>query len=406
MISLFIKIFKGILIFLGSIIGLLLLYVLFNLNIFHRTRPLSKSEIQTYLSQVDSSSPLQYVAEKFDTHSVVFLGEFHKRKQDLDFFKQIIPYLYLTKDIKIIGWEFGAADYQKMADSVVPASVFVRAKAIAIMRNSMYDWCFEDYLDVFKTIWQLNKTILQDSNKIKFLQLNKPFAPKRWNSLNDTVRLNERKTSFDNILPIIVEKEVIQKNKKILIYCGWNHSLTRLQTPKFFFLKEKEGRAGELLFNKYSTKICQLWLVAPFPPRWWWYKELTNNNNIKYVYPFEGVFNQLYDTLKKPFFLDAKNAAFADLKDYNSFYAFDTWGGIKLKNFCDGAVMLAPFDKVDPINIISDWVTTQQQLEDVKKVLPDQDAKQIQTIQDLMNYINPTASQKHTKEIHSLGKFW
>jgi len=96
-----------------------------------------------------------------------------------------------------------------MADSVVTASEFDRAKAIAIMRNSMYDWCFEDYLDVFKTIWQLNKTILQDSNKIKFLQLNKPFAPKRWNSLNDTVRLNERKTSFDNILPLIVEKEVI-----------------------------------------------------------------------------------------------------------------------------------------------------------------------------------------------------
>ena len=104
------KLLKWILIFFGSIIGLLLLYILFNLNIFHITKPLSKSEIQTYISQVDSSSTFQYVAEKFDTHSVVFLGELHKRKQDLDFFKKLIPYLYQTKGIKIIGWEFGAAN--------------------------------------------------------------------------------------------------------------------------------------------------------------------------------------------------------------------------------------------------------------------------------------------------------
>ena len=400
------KLFKAVLIFSGIIIGLLLLYVLFNLNIFHRPKSLSKSEIQTYLSQVDASSPLQYVAEKFDTHTVVFLGELHKRKQDLDFFKQLIPYLYQTKGIKIIGWEFGAADYQKDADSIVVASEFDRAKAIDIMRTSNYYWFYEDYLDVFKTIWQLNKTIQQDSNKIRFLQLNKPYIPKKWDSKTDSIMVKERKTSFDNILPDIVEKEVILKNKKIIIYCGWEHSLTRFQTPKFFFLKEEEGRAGERLFNKYSSKVCQLWLVAPFPPRWWLYKELTNSKTINWVYPFDAVFNQMYDTLKRPFAVDANNVAFANSKDYDSFYAFDKFNGIKLKDFCDGAIMITSFDKIEPVKVIPDWAVTPKELEDIKKILPEEDAKQIKTIQDLISYIDPTSYQKEIKKFHSLNKFW
>jgi len=400
------KIIKGTLVFCESIIGVILLYVLFNLNIFHKTKHLSHSEMQTYLLHIDNLNPFKYVADKFDTHSVVFLGEQHKRKQDLDFFNELIPYLYQTKGIKIIGWEFGAANYQAQADSIVTASEFDRAKTIAIMRNTSYNWCYEEYLDVFKTIWQLNKTILQDSDKVKFLQLNKPYVPKRWDSMNDSIRLRERKTSFDNILPGIIEEEVILKNKKVLIYCGWTHSLTKFQTPKFFFFKEKEGRAGERLFNKYHNLVCQLWLVASFPPRWWQYKELINSKDVKYVYPFDAVFNQLYDTLKRPFAVDADNSYFANLKDYNSFYAFDRWNGVKLKNFCDGCIMLNSFDKIEPVDVIPDWVTTNEELDEVKRILPEEDSKQIKTIRDLMNYINPSANQKNTKDLNSLKRFW
>ena len=392
--------------FFTAIISLLLAYILFNLNIFHTNLVLSKPEINTYSSHIDTSSVLQFVAEKFDKHDVVFLGEFHKRKQDLVFFKTLIPYLCKTKGIKTIGWEFGAANYQKDADSIVTAAEFDRAKSIAIMRNSNYCWCYEDYLVIFKAIWQLNKTIPQDSDKVRFLQLNKPYVPKRWDSSIDTVRLNERKIRFDNILPDIVKREVIQKNKKILIYCGWEHSLTRFQTAKFFFLKDNEGRAGERLLHEYPQKICQLWLIAPFPPRWWFYKQITNSKDIKFVYPFQGISNQLYDRLKRPFAIDADNPLFSGLRDYDSFYAFDKLNGIKFKDFCDGAIMLAPFDEIEPVDIIKDWVTTQKELNEVKNILPDKDAREINTIDGLMNFINPALDQNEIREIHQLKKFW
>ncbi|MBL0358862.1 MAG: hypothetical protein IPP72_19235 [Chitinophagaceae bacterium] len=402
------NIFKSILFFAGMLVALLLFYILFNLNLFHKTKPLIPAEINTCIQQLDtaSSDPFKFVADKFDNHAVVFIGELHKRKQDLIFFNQLVPYLYRTKQINIIGWEFGAAEYQKEADSIVTAAEFDRKKAIAVMRSSNYCWCYEEYLTVFKTIWELNKGILQDSEKIRFLQLNKPYVPRKWEASNKTVALEERKTSFDNILPGIIEKEVIQKNKKALIYCGLNHSLTKFKTPKFFFVKDNDGRAGQRLYKKYPGKIFQICLLSPFAPRWLFYKELTNNNNRRYVYPFDAVFNQLYDSLKRPFAVNADNLAFANIKDYNSFYAFDQWNGLKLKNFFDGCIMLTSFDKIDPVNIIPDWVTTTEELEDVKKVLPDEDSKQIKTIQDLMIYINPNTNQEQIKELHSLQKFW
>lgn len=397
---------KWTLVLLSGLLSLLLLYVLFNLDIFHHTTPLTKREINTYTSHIDTTGPLDYIAGKFDSFPVVMLGELHKRKQDLDFFKALIPYLWQKKGVKTIGWEFGAADFQKEADSIVIADAFDREKAIAVMRRSNYFWCYEDYLDVFKTVWQLNKTIKEDSNKVRFLQLNKPYVPRRWNSPIDTIRLDERKMSFDNILPSIVEKEVFAKNKKILIYCGLHHSLSKFKTPKFFFLRDNDGRAGQILLKNHPGKIFQVCLLSPFPPRWLLFNHAVHGNEGKYVYPFGGVFNQLADTLKRPFAIDAANPVFADLEDHDSFYAFDNAGGLQLNDFCDALVMLSPFENVEPVGIIPDWVTSIQELEAVKNVLPEQDAAYIKTISDLTNYINPVANQQEIRKIHQLKRFW
>lgn len=110
--------------------------------------------------------------------------------------------------------------------------------------------------------------------------------------------------------------------------------------------------------------------------------------------------------MKKPFAVNSSNPIFSDVKDYNSFYAFDKFNGIKLKDFCDGAIMLAPFDKIEPVRVISNWVTNQKELDEVKNILPNADAKQIITFQDLMNYIAPTKGQEAIKKPHDLKKIW
>ena len=397
------KIILILLSFLAIILVLVGLYLLFNVIQSHPPQKLSEQQVELYLKGIDTlkSDPNYFVAEKFDTHDIVFIGEMHKRKQDLDFFSKLIPYLYQQKKIKIIGWEFGAAVYQKDADSVVNASTFDRRKAIAILRGTDYGWCYEEYLEIFHTIWQVNKGVKNAADKIKFLQLNGPYNPKKRNSTDTAISNAEVKMYFDNIFPGIVEKEVLQKNQKILIYCGLHHSLTKFYTPKFLFLKDS-GRGGQYLYKKYPAKIFQIVMLPPFPPRWWVFK----GNLSSGVYPFDGIFNQLYDTLKRPFAVNANDQPFSEVKDYNSFYEFDSWNGVKLKDFCDGIIMIASFKDIEPIHLIKDWVTTQQDLDEVKSVLPLADANNIHTQQDLYNYISPEDNRKAIKSFHNLQKFW
>lgn len=401
------KITRFILYLIAGITGLLLLYILFNLNLFHKTKALAPEKLNAFLQAIEKEEgdPYRFVADKFDNHSIVFLGELHKRKQDLAFFSNLIPYLYKEKKITIIGWEFGAVDFQQEADSVVGAPEFDRAKAIAIMRKTLYYWCYEEYLSIFKAIWQLNKTIPPGEDKVRFLQLNKPYNPRRLISSDSLIREEESLVNFDNTLPGIVENEVIAKNKKILIYCGLHHALTKFHTPKFFFLKDK-GRAGQQLYEKYPDKIFQASILSPYPPRWYVYNELTHKENYTFVFPFDGIFNQLYDSLKRPFAVSSSDPAFANLKDYNSFYAFDNWGGIKLKNFCDGAIMLESFDKTQPVSIITDWVLTEADVAAVKNQLPEEVAKKLKTPADFMNFINPDTNIRAMRSIHELKKFW
>lgn len=114
----------------------------------------------------------------------------------------------------------------------------------------------------------------------------------------------------------------------------------------------------------------------------------------------------MYDSLKRPFAINSIDPAFADLKDYNSFYAFDTWGGTRLRDFCDGVIMLESFDKIQPVSIINDWVTTEADVAGVKISLPEEEAKRIKTPADFMNYLNPETDMRAMRSYHELKKFW
>lgn len=164
-----------------ALVGLIGLYLFFNFISTHKLRKLDSRELDRYVAAVNDSSanPFRFIADKFNTHSIIFLGELHKREQDLRFFRELIGYLYREKHITIIGWEFGSVIDQKEADSLVNAATFDRKKAIGILRKNYYAWCYEEYLNVFEEVWKINREIKNDKDKIRFLQLNQPYIPRR-----------------------------------------------------------------------------------------------------------------------------------------------------------------------------------------------------------------------------------
>lgn len=379
-------------------------YLVFNLNWFHREKPMPASklaELTTHL-QID---PLQYVAKQFEHRQIVLLGELHKRKQDLDFLASLIPYLYKTQGITVFGWEFGAAVFQREVDSLMTAPQFDRHKCIAVMRQTYYSWCYEEYLHIFEVIWSLNLQIPAQSKKIRFLQLNKIYEPRTWESSDPNVRRASRNVNFDNLMPEILERELLHTNQKALIYCGLHHAFTRFQTPKFLFLKDHYGRAGQRLYSKCPEQVFQIALVSMWPPRWLVWDEWLHLDPT-FVFPFDGLFNQLYDSVKHPFAVDSKDPAFHAIKDYRSFYSFDRFSGVSLPEICDGYIMLDDFFHIQPVHVIADWINNPEELNEVRKVLPDSIFNRIKSTADFWNFIRPDAELQAIKEMHQKQKFW
>ncbi len=403
------KILRGTLGVLALILLLALAYVVFNTPFSSSVRKLSQEDLQTYTKYLDSnvSEPQQFVADKFDQYDVVLLGEMHWKKQDLEFVKQLIPYLYRTKGVRVFAWEFGASDFQSEADSLVNAPTFDRKRAIAFMRRSFFSWNFEEYLEVIQTIWEVNHSITQGQEKMRFLQLGSDYNPRKLHSSDPAIRMKEAvRYGYDEKMGQIVEREVLQKHAKALWYSGLHHAFTQYRQPLFLFLRTRGIRGGAYLYQRYPQRIYLVQLSMPFLDRVFLARYLFPSvfgHRLAFVPSFRGAFEQIYREYKKPFAVDAKNSMFGDLVDTHSYYSTDRWRGIKLREMSDGYIMLCSNAEMEPVNLIRDWVTTDAELEEVKSVIPAEDAARIHDIPGLLNYIAADTNRSQIKDIAKFG---
>jgi len=68
--------------------------------------------------------------------------------------------------------------------------------------------------------------------------------------------------------------------------------------------------------------------------------------------------------------------------------------------------MLESFDKTEPVSLIRDWVTSQEETEEVKKILPETVSKDIKSPAELMQYISPENNTRELQALHQIKKFW
>jgi len=136
------KLIKKVLKISGLILALLIFllgaYGVFNTPFARKYKPLTDTDLTQFSEYLGThtSDPREFVSEQFRTHDVVLIGEMHRRLQDVEFVKNIIPYVHERNHVTVIGWEFGASDFQGEVDSIVNAARFDEKKAICIMRRT------------------------------------------------------------------------------------------------------------------------------------------------------------------------------------------------------------------------------------------------------------------------------
>jgi hypothetical protein len=402
---------KWLVFLIGASIFLVAVYILLNTHFGRKYRRVTEADLKRYTDYLEThiSEPPAFISQKFETCDVVLLGEIHGRKQDLELVKSLIPYLYKRNGISVIGWEFGSSDFQAEVDSLVNAPEYDESKAIRIMRTFEVDWNYKEYLDIFRIIWRLNRDLPPGRPRVRFLQLGWDLNDSKLYSPDPVVRSEERKRrrERDRHMADIVDREVLQRGKKILWYSGLHHAFTRYRQPRFFFQRRtgEKRRAGNFLYDRYPGRVYCVALHAPvLSPLSVLEESFPSLISTKTYYPFGGVIDKVYAQKKRPFAFDTAGSPFGELKDNYSYYSVDRWGGLKLRDFCDGYVVLCSFEEAEPVDTIPGWIPSEDVFNEIKasRLSPSMAAR-FKSLSDFLTFLEERRS-KIIRSTHDIEK--
>jgi hypothetical protein len=263
-------------------------------------RPSADKEAVTGLQQFAQAnwrSAQDYVLSCFATHDIVLLGEFYKIRQNVELVNTLIPRLYAA-GVRNLGIEYALSEDQAQIDALVTAPKWDEAKARAITLDWLVSWGYQEYIDLYKTAWQVNSGRPAGAKPFRVVGLN---VRQNWEFLINESDASDPQTVAkihangvpDVHIAEVIEKEFVARGEKALVYCGTQHVFTRYVNADYAknaadMKLADTRRAGNIVFAKIGAKAFSISLHAPWPDR---------NQKTGLAYPAEGAIDALIDLL-------------------------------------------------------------------------------------------------------------
>jgi uncharacterized RDD family membrane protein YckC len=304
--------------------------------------------------QRNSQTPEDYAVDIAAKHKVTLFGEMHDQKENLDFFNRIIPALYHKSGVRCVALEVLPYTMNGKIEKLINGDSYDEDLALSIARKQAWRaWGSKGYWDVLKTVWRLNRTIADKSQKmhlvgidedwdaanLAFLSLgddglkNIPFVEKfrRFTVIDDLQKIVLR----DPLMAYHIEKGMVKKGMKGVVWMGFDHTMTNFTRPVVNngkILRTLEPRVGVLLKQKYHEQVAQIGLYLDM--------ELSDkaclNSFIERIMGSVG---------SKGCAFSMENSPFAMLRDKESNY-FDKYPTIVFKDLYEGIIYLKPLSQL------------------------------------------------------------
>lgn len=293
-----------------------------------------KQELVGYLTE-NWMSPEDYVVSKFKDRDIVFLGEFHRIKHDVELVHALIPRLY-SVGVYDLGIEFGCSEYQDTVDFLINAPEYDETLARWLMFKSFSSWAFVEYEDIYRKAWELNHSLSPEAPRFRVVHLQ---YRQRWDratiemTKEDWAKVWYRGTG-DSIMARVVLDEFVKKARKALVYCGMHHAFTRYRQP---IIDESTGvfkeygmrRLGNIVSDSIPSRVFSIFLHYPWMQR---------NDLNALSYPAGGVIDAVMREFESPRVgFDAGGSPFGLLTDTATYYSA-SYSPFVLADFCDGYV--------------------------------------------------------------------
>jgi hypothetical protein len=225
---------------------------------------LTKADEARLLSYVKQNGrdPVGYVVEKLKTHDIVILGESHGSRDILEFLAELIPAAYRRAGVRCLATEFMRSRNNGRANKIVTAGVYDQAAVMALYRDFGWVWGYQEYMDVFKAVWQLNQSLPAGAEKFRILGLDIPQDP--MDALPGSKNRGEAVKALrqrDNSMAETFLREIGKSGTKVLVHIGLHHAFARYRQPDIRngeLVGLVDPRFGCLLARAYGGKVFQI----------------------------------------------------------------------------------------------------------------------------------------------------
>ena len=297
--------------------------------------------------------PEEYVASKFDDHDIVFVGEHHFIKHDVELVQALIPAIY-RRGVTDLGIEFGCYELQAEADALVTAPEYDEGRARRLMFQWGSYWPYVEYLALYRAAWELNRSLPPGAPRFRIVGLD---YRQRWDLLEEkmTPKLWARvlpKGGRDKHMAEVVVREFLKKKRKALVYAGQYHATTRFAPPVYDF---ERGRVTAFDLQTMGQRIYRMIRGRAFFVCFHFPWETVEGPKV-FDYPLGGVLDRLMKDLgPRPAGFDVAGSPFGQLRDRKAVYS-RVKSKFRFKDFCDGYIYTKPFAEyescaVDPLFI-------------------------------------------------------
>jgi hypothetical protein len=312
--------------------------------------------------------PVDYVVSKFAGADWVFLGEYHRIRDDVRLIAELIPALHSRTEVRHLAAEFLRRDRTAAANELITAPTFRRSDAVEFLRSQDPHWPYEEYVELLRAAWESNRVHAAQRGEFRFIGLHPGID---WEAINygtdpEAVALERRKQDeYDAIMAAELEKHLLVPGQPALIYIGVAHSTAKF-TEYRYGTDQPLPRMGNMVYREpWAGRMFFIALHAPF-----W-----DAGTGADIYPFDGVLDRAMLSYRAPVGFDTSGAPFDRLGHARrseraiTFYEFG--------QLYDGYIMHAtPLRETVGVTCISDWIVTAEQFRHFWRSMPNRQASE------------------------------
>lgn len=296
--------------------------------------------------------PIDYVTAQFADHDWVFLGEYHRIRDDVRLIVELIPRLHRDTRVRHLAMEFLCTDQTDQANELIQAPTFDRRQAIDFFRAQFVSWNYEEYLDIFLSAWRSNRDQSADRGSFHLIGLHPcpDYSVIHYGEAERAAREREKQEGYDRHMAATLETRILGRSLPALVFTGIAHSTARFSEYRFG-TEEQLTRMGNLVYKKPFRD--RMFFIAFHAPFW-------DAGTEKEIYPFDGILDRLMRKHGQSIGFDVAGTPFSSLVHENrSPHAITAYSFGELY---DGYIMWkVALKETTGVTCIEDWIVNQEQ---------------------------------------------